>query len=81
MEMKQPNPSLINKATIAERGKYRHQPQRSHRLIKAQVQMIRSYCSLSLKRKNELVRDAEGRSLFIARRGNDIHHYAIGDRY
>ena len=43
--------------------------------------MIRSYCSLSLKRKNELVRDTEGRSLFIARRGNDIHHYAIGDRY
>ena len=41
--------------------------------------MTRSDCLLSLERKNELVRDAEG--LFIVRRGNDIHHYAIGNRY
>ncbi len=79
--MMQPNPSLTNKATIAERGKYRHQPQRSHRLIKAQVQTIRADCLLSPKSKNELVRDMEGQSLVITKRDNDILHYAIGDQY
>ena len=81
MEVKQPHPSLTNKATIVERERYRHQPQRSHRLIKAQVRTIRADRSLSCERKNELVRDAEGQSLVIARRDNNILHYAIGDRY
>ena len=81
MEMKRPNPSLTNNAIIAERGKYRHQPPMSHQLIKALVQTIRADRLLSRKRKNDLVRDAEGRSLIIARKDTDILHYAIGNRY
>ena len=72
MEVKQPNPSLTNKATIVERERYRHQPQRSHRLIKAQVGTIQGDCLLSRAQKNKLARDTEGQSLVIRRRENNL---------
>ena len=64
--------SLTNKATIAEGGKYRHQPHRSHRLIKAQVRTIRGDRSLSRALQTR-TGEGHGRTkLVIARRENNL---------
>ena len=81
MEMKKPSPSLTNAMTIAEREIYHHQPQRSHRILKAGVQAIGRDCLLSRAQKNAQTKEARGRVFVLARKDGDICHVAIGDRY
>ena len=82
MEMwKRPNPNITNARTIAERDIYRHQPQRSHRILEARVQAIGRDLLLSRAQKIAQTKEARGRVFVVARKDGDIRHVAVGARY
>ena len=82
MEMwKQPNPKITNATTIAERESYRHQPQRSHRILEARVQAIGQDCSLSRAQKVVQTKEARQRVFVAARKDGNSHHVAVGAHY
>jgi hypothetical protein len=82
MEMwKRPNPNITNETTIAERDIYRHQPQRSHRILEARVQAIGRDLLLSRAQKIAQTKEARGRVFVAARKDGDTHHVAVGAHY
>ncbi len=78
---KRPNPKITTATTIAERELYRHQPRRSHCILKAQVQAIGRDCLLSRAQKIAQTKEARGRVFVVARKDGDTRHVAVGSRY